>query len=96
MGGPGGLGPPRSKKTVCLGGPVGLLKLAKSLRTYFVKGLQGGREHSTDLMMERVFSNIFFVKHQNLFPQNSSCILIVKSIKTLQMNCYIFCMFFEA
>ena len=63
----------------------------------FRKGLArgGGREHSSDLMIQRVFSNLFFVKHQNLFPQNSS-ILPIKSIKTLQINCNIFCMFFEA
>ena len=53
-----------------------------------------GREHSSDLMIERVFSNLFFVKHQNLFPQNRS-ILPIKSIKTLQMYCCIFCMFLK-
>ena len=76
----------------CIG--RGLLKSTKSLLTYFVKGLQRGREHSSDLMIERVFSNLFFVKHQNLFPQNS-CILPIKSIKTLRINCYIFCMFLK-
>ena len=57
--------------------------------------LQEGREHSCDLTFARAFSNLFFVKVQNLFPK-SSCILPTKSIKTLQINCYIFCIFFEA
>ena len=39
--------------------------------------------------------HFFFVKHQNLIPQNS-CILPINSMKTLQINCNIFCMFFEA
>ena len=60
-----------------------------------VKGLQGGREHSSGLMIECIFSNLFFVIYQNLFPQNS-CILPIKSIKILQINCYISCMFFVA
>ena len=61
----------------------------------FRKRFAEGREHSSDLMIERVFSNLFFVKHQNLFTLNS-WILRIKSIKTLQINCNIFCMFFEA
>ena len=51
-----------------------------------VKGLQGERKHGTssDLMIERIFSNLFFVKLQNLFPRNS-CIPF-KTIKTMQIN----------
>ena len=56
--------------------------------------MQGGREHSSDLTIERMFSNLFFVKHQNLFLSNS-CILPIRSIKTLQITC-IFRMFFVA
>ena len=52
-------------------------------------------EHSSYLIIKRVFKTLFFVKHQNLFPKNSF-ILTIKSIKTLQINCNIFCMFFEA
>ena len=46
-------------------------------------------------LIECIFSNLFFVKHQNLYPQNS-CMLPITSIKTLQIKCYIFCAFFEA
>ena len=65
------------------------------LKLVGVKGLQGGRQHSGDVMIECIFSNLFFVTHQNLFPQNS-CILPIQSIKTLLIYCNIFCMFFEA
>ena len=61
----------------------------------FRKKFAGRREHNSDLMINRVFSKLFFVKHQNMFSKNS-CILPTKSIKTLQINCNIFCMFFEA
>ena len=57
--------------------------------------MQGEHEHSSDLMIERIFSNVFFVKHQNLLDHNS-CILPIKSNKTLQITCFIFCMFFVA
>ena len=52
---------------------------AKVLQLGGVKGLQGGRKQSSDVMIECIFSNLFFVKHQNLFPQNS-CILPNKSL----------------
>ena len=94
-GGPRGLGPSSSEKTVCRGSPGKALKFGQVLVNVFRKKFARGREHSSDLMIERVFSNLFFVKHQNLFPQDS-CILPIKPIKTLQINCYIFCMFFEA
>ena len=68
---------------------------AEVLKLGGVKGFQGGREHSSGLTTECTFSNLFFVKYQNLFLQNS-CILPIKSIKTLQINCYISCMFFVA
>ena len=48
MGGQGAW--PSSSKKLFVGGPRGLSKKAKSLSTYFVKG---GREHSSDLMIER-------------------------------------------
>ena len=54
--------------------------------------MQAEREHNSDLMIELVFSILFFVEHQNLFPKNS-CIF---PIKTLQINCYIFRIFFVA
>ena len=103
MGGPGGLGPLSSKK-LFVRGAQGALKISRVLnceRLAFragvlklvgVKDLQGGHEHSSDLMIERIYSKLFFVKHQNLFPQNS-CILPITSIKTLQINCFIFYMF---
>ena len=52
-----------------------------------VKGLQRGCELSTsnDLMIERTFSTLFFVKLQNRFPRNS-CIPF-KTIKTMQIDC---------
>ena len=108
IGGPGGARPPSSKKTVCKGGPGGLLKLAKSLivsehlnfqaealKLEGVKGLQGGREHSSDFIIEQIFSNFFFRQTSNLFSPNS-CILPINTIKTSRVNCYIFCMFFFA
>ena len=95
-------------RVVLVGGAGGALKIGQVLVNVLdfraevlilesVKGLQGGREHSSDLMIERIslFSNLFFVKHQNLFLQNS-CILLIKTIKTLQINCSIFYMFFAA
>ena len=51
----GGARAPSSKKQFVEGAQGALFNLAKSLRTYFVKGLQAGREHSSDLMIERVF-----------------------------------------
>ena len=41
---------------------------AEVLKLGGVKGLQEGREHSSDVMIECIFSNLFFVKDQNLFP----------------------------
>ena len=52
-------------------------------------------ELTAGLMIERIFLNLFFVKHQNFFPQNS-CVLPIKTIKTFHINCYIFCEFFVA
>ena len=74
----GGLGPPSSEK-LFVRGPGGILKWVKSfcerldlqaeaLELGGVKGLQEGREHSSDLMVECIFLNLFFVKYQNLFP----------------------------
>ena len=85
----GGLDPLVLKKTVHRGSPGRVLKFGQVLVNVFRKRFARGREHSSDLMIKRVFSNLFFVRHQNLFPQNS-CILLIKSIKTLQINCYIF------
>ena len=65
-GGSGGLGAPSSKKTVCRGSPEGTLKFGKVLVNEFCKRFAEGREHSSDFMIERVFSNLFFVKHQTL------------------------------
>ena len=93
------LGPPSFKKKLFVKGTRGALKIGQvlnSVRLDFraevlklggVKDLHRGRERSSDLMIERMFSNLFFVKYQNLFPQNS-CILPIKSIETSQLNCY--------
>ena len=60
---------PSSKKTVCKVGPGGALKIgqvlncerldfrAEVLKLGGVKGLQGGREHSSDVMTECIFND---------------------------------------
>ena len=88
----GGTGPLSPKNTLCKGGPGGgALKIGQVLNCelldfqveFFklggVKVLQRRREHSSDVMTECIFSNFFFIKHQNLFPPNG-CILPIKSL----------------
>ena len=54
------------------GKPGGALKFGQVLVNVFRKRFARGCEHSSDLLIERVFSNLFFVKHQNLFPQTAA------------------------
>ena len=72
----GGSAPLVLKKTACKGGPGEAFKIgqvlncerldfrADVLKLGGVKGLQGGREHSSDVMIECMVSNLFFVKDQ--------------------------------
>ena len=59
---------------------VDLTGLGIEPQTYRTDSVRLATELTAGLMIERIFSNHFFVKHQNFFPQNS-CVLPLRRLR---------------